>query len=91
MRRCGFPEHVVHRAFPGETVVLNLETGRYHGLNPTGARMLAVLERSDSVATALEELSAEYDVPRAELEQDLRDLCEGLLSRDLIELASGRP
>ena len=43
--------------------------------------MLAVLERSDSVATALEELSAEYDVPRAELEARPARPVRGLLSR----------
>lgn len=89
--RVRVPEHVVHRAFPGETVILNLETGKYHGLNATAARMLEVLKRADSVATALDELAEEYDVPRAELEHDLRDLCAKLLSRDLIELEGGRP
>ena len=34
------PQHVVYRRFAAETVVLNLETGTYHGLNATGARML---------------------------------------------------
>ena len=29
------PQHVVFRGFATETVVLNLETGKYHGLNPS--------------------------------------------------------
>lgn len=32
------PDHVVYRAFVDETVVLNLDTGRYHGLNAVGGR-----------------------------------------------------
>ena len=36
--------HVVYRSFATETVILNLQTGRYHGLNKTGGRMLELLE-----------------------------------------------
>jgi len=43
------PEHVVHRSFVAETVVLNLQTGRYHGLNPVGGRMLDALNGASSV------------------------------------------
>jgi DNA-binding CsgD family transcriptional regulator len=43
--RVRVPQHVVHRAFPARTVVLNLETGKYHGLNPTAGRMLTALEQ----------------------------------------------
>ena len=38
------PQHVVYRSFPTETVVLNLNTGKYHGLNATAGRMLDELE-----------------------------------------------
>ena len=40
------PENVVHRQFAAETVILNLDTGLYHGLNVTGGRMMEVLDRS---------------------------------------------
>jgi len=80
------PEGVVYRAFPQETVMLNLSTGRYHGLNPTAGRMLETLERSKSVADALSELISEYEAPAGEIERDLRNLCMALLERELIEL-----
>jgi hypothetical protein len=46
------PEHVVHRDFQEETVVLNLETGQYYGLNPTARRIFAALIESGSIALA---------------------------------------
>ena len=52
--------HVVYRTFATETVILNLQTGRYHGLNKTGGRMLELLERADSVAAALAEFASGY-------------------------------
>lgn len=80
------PQHVVHRAFVNETVVLNLTSGRYHGLNPVAGRMLAVLDASATVADAIEQLVAEYDQPRERIEADLRALCAELAERGLIEL-----
>ena len=32
------PQHVVYRDFVSETVLLNIQTGKYHGLNPTAGR-----------------------------------------------------
>lgn len=80
------PQHVVHRRFPNETVVLNLHTGKYHGLNPTAGTMLEALARSGSIAAASAELAAEFDHEPETIEQDVRGLCAALLERDLIEI-----
>lgn len=82
------PHHVVYRNFAAETVVLNLETGRYHGLNPVGGRMLEVLERSPSVERAAVTLAAEYGRPRDEVRADLIRFCEDLSGRGLIEVVA---
>jgi hypothetical protein len=39
--RATVPDGVVHRDFEAETLLLNLRSGTYHGLNVTGGRMLA--------------------------------------------------
>ncbi len=84
------PQHVVHRSFPAETVVLNLQTGKYHGLNPTAGRMLEVLaRRRGSVRAAAVAVAAEYEQPAAATERDICDLCEALLERGLIEIDDG--
>jgi hypothetical protein len=80
------PRHVVYRSFPSETVVLNLQTGRYHGLNPTAGTILAALERAPCIADAVAVLAREYARPPLELERDVRELCSALLERGLIEL-----
>lgn len=83
------PQHVVHRAFAMETVILNLQSGMYHGLNPTGARMLDALERSPTVGDAAADLALEYGVGQHEIENDLCDLCSQLLERGLLEINDG--
>lgn len=80
------PNHVVFRTFAAETVVLNLETGKYHGLNPVGGRMLEVLAAAPSVVAAAETLAEEYGEPVARIESDLHEFCNELAERGLIEL-----
>lgn len=83
------PQHVVHRSFPSETVVLNLQTGKYHGLNPTAGRMLVALTEQGSVRAAAASIAAEYDQPAEATERDICDLCGALLERGLIEIDDG--
>lgn len=84
--RVRVPEHVVHRGFAAETVVLNLQTGKYHGLNPTAGRMLEVLESENSVGEAAARIASEYGQPTEQIENDLLALCADLAERDLIEI-----
>ena len=83
------PQHVVYRSFPAETVVLNLQTGRYHGLNPTGGRMLEALEQSPTVSDAAAALAQSYDEPLSAIERDICELCDALHERGLIEIDGG--
>jgi len=79
------PQHVVCRSFVAETVVLNLQTGQYHGLNPTAGRMLELLQTAPTVGAAAPALAEQYGVPQEQIENDLLALAGGLLERGLIE------
>ncbi len=84
-RRLAIPDNVVHRAFAEQVVLLNLETGKYHGLNPTAGAMLDALGQAEDVRAAAAIVAAELDHPQVEVEQDLAVLCEQLLDRGLLE------
>jgi hypothetical protein len=79
------PQHVVYRRLPTETVVFNLRTGKYHGLNATAGSMLEELERSSSLRDAATAVAERYGQPQTVIERDMRELCDGLLERGLIE------
>lgn len=81
------PQHVVHRGFVAETVVLNLHTGKYHGLNPVGGRMLEVVNEAPTVREASELIAEEYGQDPAAIEADLVAFCRDLLDRGLLEPA----
>ncbi len=77
---------MVYRRLPTETVVFNLQTGKYHGLNATAGSMLEALERASSLREAAAAVAGEYAQPQAVVERDMCGLCDGLLARGLIEL-----
>jgi len=83
--RLRVPEHVVYRNFGDETVVLNLDSGQYHGLNPTAATMLEAVDGAESVAAVVEPLATELGQPAEVIERDLLELCQSLAERGLVE------
>jgi len=80
------PDHVVREAFAGETVMLNLNNGQYHGLNATAGQILNALESEQTVERAATRLSAGPE-SLDEVSRDVVGLCRDLLDRGLIELA----
>ena len=81
------PEGVVRRAFGEDKVLLNLASGHYHGLNPTGERMVDVLEETGSAEAAATRIAAEFGQPLDRVRQDLAKLCGELEDRGLIVIA----
>ena len=82
------PQNVVSREFAHETVMLNLDSGKYHGINPTAARMLEVLQQSASGHAAAATLAETFGQPVERIEHDLAALCNGLLERGLLAVAT---
>src|SRR4051812_32015266 len=82
------PEHVVYRSFVNETVILNLQTGQYHGLNPTGGRILEALVREPRVRDAARTIADEFAQPLTEIDRDIEAFCRDLHDRGPIELGT---
>ena len=86
MSQVRIPEHVVFRPFGAEIVLLNLQTGQYHGLNHTGGRMLEVLAEVGDMDVAAGRISAEFSRPIEEITKDMSELCNSLVERSLVEI-----
>ena len=78
------PEHVVHREVAAHTVVLDLKTGGYFGLNPVAKRIFEVLEQTGDPRAAVDLVSKEWAVEPERVEADTAVLCADLLARALI-------
>lgn len=86
-KRTVIPAHVVVQEVEGESVLLNLDSERYFGLDETGTRMWVVLAESASIQVAYEALLAEYDVAPEVLRSDMEDLIGQMVENGLLELA----
>jgi hypothetical protein len=84
--RAVVPHHVVHRTLATETVLLNIQTGHYYGMDGTGGRFFEVLRDARSVGTAVASLTREFDAPAEQIRADMLRYCGELLEHGLIEL-----
>jgi hypothetical protein len=84
--RVTVPEHVVRREFPDETVVLNLQSGKYHGLNATAAAMLDALESGATPGDAAARIAGDAGIEVARVEADMLTLVRSLADRGLVEV-----
>ena len=80
------PQDVLFRDVAGEAVVLNLETGKYFGLDEVGTRMWALLAEHGRVETAYRTLLGEYEVNAEQLESDLFKLIDDLAAHELLKI-----
>lgn len=83
--RASMPAHVVSRPFSEETVLLNMQTGEYHGIDAIGARFLAVMLEQRDLSAARDILALEYDQPQEIIAEDLVSFLDEMLSRGLVE------
>ena len=82
--RVAVPDGVLISHLQEESVILNLESERYFGLDDVGTRFLTVLTSSETIEAAYETLREEYDVDPHALRDDLRKLVEKLIDQGLL-------
>ncbi len=83
------PKDVVFREIAGESVLLDLRTGEYFGLNEVGTRIWSLLAETGSLGLAHERLLEEFEVDPSQLRRDLLSLVEELARRCLVDLDDG--
>jgi len=84
--RVGLPDHVVRRALPTETALLDLDTGRCYRLAPAQADLLGALLEHGDFRHAAAALAAAGVGEAPALETQLRRLCRGLEALGLLRL-----
>lgn len=78
------PPEVMARKVGDETVILDLASGNYFGLDSVGARIWQLISEGRNLEVVCEVLLNEYDVARDVAEQDVLQLVQELLGRGLL-------
>jgi hypothetical protein len=85
-KRLAVPTDVLVQELGGESVLLNLNGGRYFGLDEVGTRMWQLLTTSPTIEAAYRALLDEYDVDANALRSDLGQLIDRLVEHGLVEV-----
>jgi len=85
--RVTVPDDVLISSLQDESVILNLDSERYYGLDDVGTRFMSVLTTSESIEIAYERLRDEYNVDPEVLREDLIALVERLIDQGIIEIS----
>lgn len=78
-------EEVLHQELEGETVLLDLKSERYFGLDESGTRIWTLLIELKRPQAIVERMMQEFDVDEDTLRADVAELLTRLLDGGLIE------
>lgn len=80
-------DDVLVRALDGEAVLLDMQSGKYFGLNEVGARVWQLMETGSNVGAIRAAVVAEFEVDEAQAAEDLASLVAELERRGLVRRA----
>jgi coenzyme PQQ synthesis protein D (PqqD) len=80
------PAHVLVRHLDEETVLLNLDTEKYFGLDETGTRMWELVTHLPTIEIAYGELAEEFEVEPEMLRNHLSELLGQLVENGLLKV-----
>ena len=69
----------------GEAVILDMESGKYHGLDSTGTKIWALLEDKISLDDIVLQLIEEYSVERQQCTTEVEEFINRMVDLDLVE------
>ena len=81
------PPQVMARLVGDETVILDLASGTFYGLDPVGARIWQLMAEGKALASVCEILVDEFDESRETLELDVLHLTKELCAKGLVNIA----
>ena len=77
---------VVFQEIEGESVLLQLEGGKYFGLDEVGTRIWQLIVEHGNLNTVFEQMLNEYDVTPEKLRADIEKLIQELAGKELVVL-----
>jgi len=75
----------------GETVVLDLKSGIYYGLDAVGARVWSLIEQPSSLAAIRDAIMSEYDVDAESCGRDIMAFVNKMQELGLVDVTNEPP
>ncbi|MEN9573669.1 MAG: hypothetical protein RL514_1524 [Verrucomicrobiota bacterium] len=71
----------------GETALMSILNGAYYGMDRTGSRIWALIERPRAVSAVVDQLLTEFSVARPTCEQHVLAFIQRLVDANLVQLS----
>jgi len=78
------PPQVMSRLVDDETVLLDLESGMYFGLDGVGKRIWESVSEGNSLGKTAESIVSEFEVDAAQAQKDVIEFASELVDRGLL-------
>jgi len=85
-RKFTLSPEVLMQELSGESVLLDLKSEQYFGLDAVGTRIWQLIEQDGDLINVFEQLLDEYEVEAEQLERDIIELVDQLLEAGLVIL-----
>lgn len=79
---------VVSNEIDGEVIMVNIDMGKYYGLDEIGTIIWAMLENPVKIESIIEKLAEEYSGERDKIERDVLKFLEKLEKERIIKIVS---
>jgi len=77
---------IIHTDLGDETAMMDMEKGLYYGLDDTGSRLWALVEKPITVRHLCESLRSEYSVGAEQCEEEVIQFLNVLLNHGVVEV-----
>ena len=81
-------QEVLSQEVSGETVLLDMQSESYFGLDAVGTRIWQLLQEKHSLQEVFDVMLEEYEVEEKQLEKDLNELLNKLIDEELVTIMS---
>lgn len=85
-KKIDISDQILFQEIEGESVLLDLETEKYYGLDETGTRIWHLLSNNENAENVLNILQNEYAVDAETLHDDLLSILNDFQSNGLIKI-----
>ena len=90
-RKITISDQALSQEVNGETVILDLKSESYFGLDEVGTRIWQLLQEHGDVQKAFDVMLGEFDVEEDQLENDMNALLDKMLENGLLHIEENRP
>jgi sorbitol-specific phosphotransferase system component IIA len=89
LKKISISEEALSQEVNGETVILDLKSESYFGLDEVGTRVWQLLQEHGDIQKVFDAMLEEFDVDANTLASDMKNLVDDLIEKGLI--SSGHP